>query len=487
MGRNDRDMVDVELLDGGSGTDVPRARAEGTGEQPPADRAARRRLWRRAAAVLAVVVAGLAVTTQWGSLQVSRDDARVAAFADVPGFSSSLREPLTEVWSTTGFFSAAGDLVLSHQESDGTRRTEARDIRTGELRWTVPAPATRDGWPMCSASTSDGSLLLCDIQGVDGQSAPNTDAVLGGEPDRLVVLDATDGSRRAERVLDSRTVGWALLDDDVVVARREGGVVRLERSTVLDGDEVWSAEVPLPDGGSTADSYVLAATDGLVVLTGPVAAVLDGDGGAVLGSWTPTDGAPGPVQVQTSAEGFAVWRAPDEGTWFDRRGAAGARLPGAPVRQPLSDGSAPHVVLVEDGEALRAVDVRAGEELWRSTPLEQVLLRVRGLVVVQRVGSLQTVDVLTGDVRWSVGLDGGVPRTLTPVTDGVRLLVPSALSESAGRAEQVTAYDVGSGERRWTLAVPGPDGIVRVVGAGTGAGAVAVLGASGLRVLTGSG
>ena len=480
MGRNDRDMVDVELVDGATGAGGPTA-----GADLPGDPALRRRLWRRAAVVVGVALAGLATSTQWGSVEAARDDARVAAFSDVEGFASSLREPLAQRWSTTGFVSAAGGLVLSHQESDATRRTEARDVRTGELRWTVPAPATRDAWLMCSASTSDRALLLCDVQGVDGQTAPNTDAVLGGEPDRLVVLDASDGSRRAERVLDARTVGWAFLDDDVVVARHEDGVVRVERTTLVAAEPLWSVDVPLPVAGLTADSFGLAVEDGLVVVTGPVAGVLDGDDGTVLGVWSVPEGSRRPVQVQASAEGVAVWTDPDEGTWFDRGGAAGARLPGAPVRQALGDGSEPHVVLVEDAEVLRAVDVRAGEEVWRSTPVEQVLLRVDGLAVLQRAGSLQTVDVLTGEVLWFVGLDGGVPRTLRPVTDGVRLLVPSALSESSGRPEQVTAYDLRTGERRWTLAVPGSDGAVEVIGTGTRT--VAVLGASVLRVLTAAG
>ena len=482
MGRNDRDMVDVELVDGASGAGVPRS-----GTDPSGDPGRRRRLWRRAAIVVAVTLAGLATSTQWGTVEAARDDARVAAYADAPGFASSLRDPLTQRWSTSGFVSAAGGLVLSHQEADGTRRTEARDVRSGELRWTVPAPAARDSWLMCSAATSDHRLLLCDVQGVDGQTAPNTDAVLGGEPDRLVVLDARDGTRLAERVLDSRTVGWAFLDDDVVVARHEDGVIRVERTTLVAAEPVWSADVPLPVAGLTADSLLLAVKDGLVVVAGPAAGVLDGADGTVLGVWSPPAGSQRPVQVQTSAEGVAVWTSRDEGTWFDRDGAAGARLPGAPVRQALGDGSDPHVVLVEDAQVLRAVDVRAGEEMWRSTPVEQVLLRADGVAVLQRVGSLQAVDVLTGEVLWFVGLDGGVPRTLRPVTDGVRLLVPSVLSESSGRAEQVTAYDLRTGERRWTLAVPGSDGTVGVIGAGTGSGAVAVLGGSELRVLARSG
>ncbi|HEY3438046.1 MAG TPA: PQQ-binding-like beta-propeller repeat protein, partial [Actinotalea sp.] len=81
-----------------------------------------------------------------------------------------------------------------------------------------------------------------------------------------------------------------------------------------------------------------------------------------------------------------------------------------------------------------------------------VLLRVGGLVTVEDADAVRTLDLMTGQERWSVarGLGSAAPGS-TPVTDGVRVLLPGYDVEQGRR---VTAYDLSDGTPRWTVPLP---------------------------------
>ncbi len=447
-GRPGERMVEVDL-DDDPGADGPPAVGDApTPAPPPTTR--RRRLRRLAAAGAAAVLGlGLAVAARAEREAAAADVARVAAFAHVMGVVPSLRTPPGD---TTGWPSdrrtdavLPGGLTVGSRTLDGEPRTVAVE-RDGAVRWVAPAAVDAAGrGARCSVAAADAGALLCFVPGVPGEGTPTSDAVLGGSPDRLLVLDAGDGAVRAERELGPGTIGWAALEDDVVVARRVEGTARIVRSS-LQGEELWSADVALP-AWVLARNLRLAVADDLVVLTGPAAAVLTADG-TVLGTWT----APGvrriSVDVRTSAVGFAVWTTPEVGTWFTRDGRAGARLEGAPLRPAVDDGSAPQVVLLQDGWTLRALDVVAGVRWERRVP-ESAPVRLDGLVVLDEGDLLVAVDVATGAELWSRAT-GPCWDPGAVVTDGVRLGLP-APEDGCGRVVAVGLHD---GVERWTADVP---------------------------------
>lgn len=431
-------MVDVELVEDRSDEpDVGR----------PRGREASRR-WALSAAAVVVVGVVLAFSARAETADERADDALLAAFADVAGIASSLREPVTEPWRLAVPGSGVAGLVVTQEERAGRTRTAGRDAATGRTRWLAPESVDVAGrGAQCPASVADGTLLVCQVFGEPGQGGPTTDAVLGGTPDRLVVLAADDGRVVAERELATTTIGWAVLDDDLVLATRVGASADVERSGVLDGRVRWRTEVPLPRDVLARQMRLTADT--FVVLSGPVAAVLDAGTGDLLGTWTASGGGRVPVQVATSTIGFAVWTSPREGIWFDRSGAAGARLPGGPVVPAVDDGSLPGVVLLQDADVLRAVDVRTGI-LWERPRGQRAPVRLDGIVVLEDDDGLRATDLASGADRWSVEAATTSVGGLV-VTDGVRLL---ASGRDATAGEVLSAYDLRDGSLAWTTAMP---------------------------------
>jgi hypothetical protein len=441
MTRPERRMVDVELVEEHDGHDGQGAAAAARPHSPR-----RGRLLASTAALLVVVV-GLAWSVGAETAEEHADDALVTAFAGVGGIGLSLREPLTEPWRLATPVPGAA-LVITQEEHAGRTRTTARDAVTGRTRWLAPASVDIAGrGARCPASVAGGTLLVCQAFGEPGQGGPTTDAVLGGTPDRLVVLAADDGRVVAERVLGTTTIGWAVLDDDLVLATRVEAGADVERSGLLDEQIRWRTGVPLPRSALARQMQLTAGA--FVVLTGPAAAVIDAGTGDLLGTWAASGG--GPVQVAASTIGFAVWTSSQEGIWFDRRGAAGARLPGGPVVPAVDDGSLPGVLLLQDADVLRAVDVHAGT-LWERPRVEGVPVRLDGIVVLEDEEGLRATDLASGADRWSVRAAtaslGG-----TVLTDGVRLLTAS---RDAVGTRVLSAYDLRDGSLAWTTSMPGP-------------------------------
>lgn len=446
MARGGDGMVDVELdeppADGAPAVAGPRPQ-EPRGPLLQRLRQTLRRRWPVAVVVLLV----LGVAARVSGASAVRDDADVVArFADVPGVAPSLREPPHEAWRLAARVQTVVGLALTHEADDGVVLT-ARDA-AGAVRWTVPlpvgpsAPAAGGARPECLA-TAEG-LLVCEVAG-GGVRAPNTDVVLSGSPDLLVVLDPSDGSlvRISER--PAGTVAVAPLEDDLVTAVVSDGEVRVERADARTGDARWSTPLPqlLPEGIS-ADGLVLEVGAGLVVVEGALGAVLAPDG-SLVGAWPrPPAGA---ITVDPTAVGFTVWRPAVGGSWFTRDGSVAAWFPGDPVGAEVSDGSAPEVVLARVDGSLQAVDVRAGFRMWTRSGVERVVARIDGLVALEGDGALRVVDLRTGELVWSVGvpLDRGPDQAA--VTDGVRLLVVR-VGQDGGR--RLVAHDLRTGAERWS-------------------------------------
>lgn len=405
--------------------------------------------WLLGGAVVAVVA--VAAGVRGDAASVEADEARVAAHGELPGFARSLREPLEERWRTAGVMGATQDLVLVEEGETRDRRVVALDAVSGEQRWVLTDPAVAEGGLWCPEGLPERDLLLCWVPG-DAVGGPNTDLVLEGmRPERLVAVATADGVVVGDRDLPPQTVGWAALEADVVVAYRDGDFLRFERVDPVTGAVRWSVSPPVPLPGAVVSELALNVSDGFVVLTGPVNAVLGGDG-TVLGTWTTPDGAT--ARVETSSIGFAVWTSLDEGTWYDAAGAPGALLVGGPFGEawarPLDDGDHPGLVIVERSGGLQVVDVREEGPLWERAPVDRVLLRVDDHLVVRAADEVLGLDLRTGEERWSVTLDVGADPTAV-VSDGVRILLPR-YSAAAGRG--LTAYDVADGSPLWTGPVP---------------------------------
>ena len=450
MARRDDGMIDVELV-GDPVTDESPDREPADSPRPVSG--PRRHGLRALAAVIAAALLALTAGQAAGEAAADRrDEDLLARFRDVPGIAPSLREPPTELWRPPVGAAVAGDLVVAHEPVDGVRRTVGRDARTGAALWVAPSALDpTDAGVACQPTADVNPVVLCWVPGGGGMTAQNTDLVVGRRPERLVALDTADGRIRQDRVIDSRTIGWAVLGEDLVLALRDDDTVLVERTPLAGGDPLWSTRVDLPTRVLARDMGV-RVSDGLVTVTGPAAAVLDGVDGSVLATASVPPGAGSPVQVTTSPTGFVLWATADEGVWYDRTGAAGARLPGGRMRVPIDDGAMPDVVLLDDETAVQAVDVRDGEVLWRRERVDGVLLRLGGVVMVEDKERLRVLDLSTGRERWSVrrGLGAATPGT-RPVTDGVRVLVPG-YDIDAGR--RVTAYDLREGTRDWSVTLP---------------------------------
>jgi hypothetical protein len=445
MARRHDGMVDVELV----------ADAPGDGSDPSLAPAARPQ-GRRPRSLLAVAAAtALAVVAVLvGSAQEERaqreDRLSVSGLSGVPGIAPSLREPPIERWRvTTPVTSVLDGLVLTREDVAGGRHTVAHEALTGAVRWVAPdrVDPARPGLA-CRTTIHGGDLLVCGIPASPGEGAVNTDAVLRGTPERVVVLRTDDGRVRDERDLSAGAVGWTVVDDDLVLAERDGDTLRITRADLLGRTPVWACEVLLESSVRSRD-LVVDARDGFVVLSGPRAAVIDGRTGTVLGTWAARGGRV-PVQISTSSIGFAVWPSSAEGVWFDRHGAAGARIPGGPMEALVDDGSQPQVVLTRDSEVLRAVDVVRGP-LWERPVVRYAPLRIGTFLVLADHDRLVTVDLLTGEELWSATYGLGMDQGSRLVTDGVRILVPS-YDDRSGR--QVTARSIADGAALWTMPLP---------------------------------
>lgn len=291
-----------------------------------------------------------------------------------------------------------------------------------------------------------------------------------GSPDvmaRLLLVSGATGEVLAERIVGTPAYAPALVGHDVVLVRVEADGVGVVRRGMVDGVVRWRAELPASAAAGRGGGRV-AVRNGLVVLSGPVTAVLDADDGAVLGAWTARASAgggraPDPAYVRVLRDGYGVHRAGEpHGTWHDLEGSPVGRLPGVPVEPMVTDGSDDGVLLVASADLgeLAALDEGAARELWRVPFGAGRVPVVRDAqVVVLTASSAVAVDVRTGRERWRQEVPDVLPHAGV-VTDGRVLVVVVA----RGRTAELLALDLDDGSVRWrspTPAVPGREGTPR--------------------------
>lgn len=447
-------MVDVELVDEPDGRVV----------EVPAPRRPRPDLTRWVPAVLVVAtvaVLGLGIAGGARVREQREDDAAVASFAAVPGLAPSLREPLVERWRTSEPMTVAGGLALVTRTAAGEPSQVVVDVGTG--RWVSAAPwgsTSGERAPTCPATLAGSGLQVCEVRGSAEEVELTTGDVVQEVRDRLVLLDPTTGGVRGLLVLPGGAIGWQAVDDSLVVAWQDAGTIVVERRQPLSDAVVWHQEVPGTHDLSSRQ-LTMQVANGVVALAGPFVVVLDAVDGRVLaiqpaGPWNVVAD---PLRVTTGRLGFTVWE-PWGGTWFDRSGAAGTFTAGRPVMAAVDDSSAGDVALVSSAEGLRAVDLADGATLWSSTPVDRVLLRLGGRLVVQDGDTLRALDVRSGDELWSIDAPRGLDPADVPITDGVRFLVLAP--EASGMPARLTAHRLVDGAAVWSADLPTGTSTLRV-------------------------
>jgi outer membrane protein assembly factor BamB len=423
-----------------------------------------RRAWAVVACVLVLAVA-LHQTVAWRA-----DREETERLARTEGLAPSLAEPLREQWRVPGSFvlGVVGDVLVLSGGSDTSARGVG--VADGVVRWERESGPDASGWCWLVhqdgtdprrfrgdvvSRTEAGEVLLACIDSspmiapgpfatepTSGQVVdPHSDVTVWdpvtGELVRRVAVPGTGyptqvgtdvaalGVDGAGRLVGSR---WSLLTGATVWEYTGRPLERHERSR-----DMWWDERGLHFGNPPL--LTLDVETGEPVVAPPADAPGEGwldratlpDGGTAVTSY---DGAEAQVTVSDA-----------DGT---RRFTATGQV----LRPGVDDGTADQVLLVTSlqGGGLTALDVRTGEELWRTDVASWNLVVLAGRVVVRDDGGLTALDVRTGATVWehedpSPDEAGGL------LTDG-RVLVVVVRGDDG---TELVARDAGTGEERWRV------------------------------------
>jgi len=484
-------MVDVELVE-----DQPPQEPDPVGEWLRRTtaawvRGARRaaafvvaRVWRRPA-VRWITIGVVATLVAVPVVNASRERARLAALAQVPGVLQPLHPGLRVLYSVAdqqdgtaledGFL-LAGSVVGSISLLGENSTLVALDAATGARRWSTPL-GDRDAWndavPVCTAA---GAVVACQVTGGPGHAGGSTVTATWA-------LDPTDG-HLVRGVTYGDHVRAVVAGGVMVVAQQVAGPDRAPRSgpwTVTwrvtgqdpaTGAALWTWTSP-PLGvaaeNDPADPFhdpadygsqlwhvssPDGATDQAALRIGDDTWLFGPDGAVRLhltrtGGWS-LEAARGGALVRRPMDHGAVLKAPtpelllDDGTWRP--------IEGTPLATSVDDGSAPDLVFVTSGTGgqttLTAVDRHTGAPRWQASLGPTVvgpLFTLSAVVLEGRVYTgaqdLRSLDAATGASRWTVPGAGGALST-----DGKVLVVQTA--DAQGFPRGVQAYSL-AGRPQW--------------------------------------
>ena len=376
------------------------------------------------------VVAAVSVAFA-GSFAVtaSLEDARPLDVTTLPGGLRPLDEPPVPQWSVpvtpgASVVPAPGAVVVQ----DGG--LTAYGVDDGAVLWrTGPLGDGTSCLPGPGERASD--LVVCVTPA--GWREPGA---------RVTTVSSTTGDVLGAR--DVETAGRSVVpigSTDLVRAWWRGGNVVVAREDAVSGEPRWE-RVLEHDGHGEGDDVVVHASRGVVDDLAPgVSAVLTEDGTPLVVDdvWTIVRLQDGRYVGNEYGRGTA--------TVFTAAGDPAFRIRGRVLETPLSDGSAPGVILTNTFGSIVGVDAATGSQLWVLPGAGlRAVVRVDGRVVVQTDSSFRSVDARTGDEVWSVDLEEGSPWPV--LTDGESLFVAEA-----GRGRQPgivsVALDDGAVEWRW--------------------------------------
>jgi outer membrane protein assembly factor BamB len=230
---------------------------------------------------------------------------------------------------------------------------------------------------------------------------------------------------------------------DVVRAWWRGGEVVVVREDAATGAVRWERTFAHSGLGQGGDVTVAVHRGVVDVLAPGVAATLTEDGRRLVEDdvWTIVRLQDGRYVGNEYGHGTA--------TVFTEDGEQAFRVKGRVLEAPLSDGSAPGVIVTNTFGAIVGVDAATGSQLWSAPGVGiRAVARVDGRVVVQTDSSYRSLDVRTGDEAWSVDLDDTGPWPV--LTDGESLLVPEG-GRGNGPGLVSLALEDGRLEWRWSL------------------------------------
>ncbi len=460
---------DVELVEDGEprSTDVP---------APP--RVPTRRRVRRVGLGAAAVATVVAVAAVGQTVVDRREEARLAAVAELPTVAAALSGRPGVLWDVpddavleTQVRTPDGLLVGVRAETGKSVQAVAFDAGTGSLVWErdlVDAAARQPQDEMvrrtvpgsCALDPGSPGRVVC-LAG-DDMWALDEGALRRVPPTtlRLVVLDTDDGSVVAD-LTDSLAgpgrTSLAVVGDVVVVGRVSGDRVDV-RALTTDGVVRWQTVLPGPVDEDVSD--VVAPLEDLVAVTTSSAVVLlDATGGTVREVPRP-DGrsvlrqAPGtPADTSfTQLEQLlgARWSAP--GPNPPRTVVVGAdedvEVLGEVMVLSVDDGSVPGLVITSVGPVLHGWD-GDGDELWSvELPAGWGALLLDGRLHMDGGTRLVTLDARTGVELWRTAA-----TVEAPVTDG-RLLLGNAATPSRGVQTELVALDPRDGSEVWRTPLP---------------------------------
>ena len=420
MGAPRPHLQDVVLLDPDDAA-LPAPARTGGG----APRLRRVRRWWPAGAALTLVVAAAAVVAD------RREDAHLAALAEVPGILAPLDGPITELWRSdearySDLTEVGGRLLGVRNRPDGSVDITALDPRTGTALWRAGArpPGALDTWARCASpdeplpadeplptdQVSPRAVVVCVV--VDEVGTHENAAGLWPYAirSRLLVLDAATGAVLADEPAAPSTSVAAIGADLVVSHVDSGGRAHVTRTDARATTDRWTftSPGPVPEAASGRPEVRVTVVDGRVVVDAGPGWVLAGDG-KVIDSWT-TD----PPRHWVAARGEPAGAMPDDGslpslTLTETPG--GESIAG---RLAVIDGR----VIRAEADELRSIDGRTGALVW-ATPVGRLAgsqLFSDGRLVLRTQAAPGR-----GVVFAAYGLDDGRLRWELDIADDLRL------------------------------------------------------------------
>lgn len=390
------------------------------------------RRWRRPATVVgaavAVVLAGLVVVQSVADARARGVDARIAALpgalAEVGDTLEPLWTPDDAWWPTTTSGGAALGMTIA---GDGTTALVARDVETGEERWsTTVSPAVAGAQPTdarCVPPEGEGvpepSTMVCFVtDALDSTGSIDPDAApRPGTWSRVTVVDLRDGTVIAAHDLDEPALHAAVLQDVVALLRVDAeGYVEITALDLVSGEEAWRYRHPtvLPGARDDRWSYVAESAGHVVVQTPLQVLVLDPTG-----------------RLREDLRAAETWtgsflQAPRDGrSLVVRAGQPDLEVLGDLVVRQLDDGSLPGLEVSSSGGHVYGWDADTGEQRWEvalDTGQIWSALVLDGRVHVATRTGVAALSGRTGEVLWSSDLaPGSTPSQV--LTDGPHVLV----------------------------------------------------------------
>ena len=303
----------------------------------------------------------------------------------------------------------------------------------------------------------------------DGRVYVNSSTGLAGEKDFMIsvaALKSSDGSLLWRSQVDTRPLSplvayslvgqlvvkkgvvyiAVLLEDPAMVVPSQ---IRVYAYKADDGSLLWRSSLPPPVGGAGGSSALLVDKNVAYLYFDRVYAIKMSDGTLL---WYSQSGRP----IYSKPIGFVIDRgaiatASDSGV-FAYRESDGTMLWEAPSRIGVFDiATANGTVYATTGQAIVALDISTGKQLWQYTQpgraeldLSTILVGGNTVYSSKFSGGLVALDVSSGNLRWQAQAGGNGNRP--ELVNGVLFI---------GSAEAViSAFNASNGKLLWRYTIP---------------------------------